>query len=413
MNDRKSNFLLIYILLSMAYFFSYFFRISTTVVLPMLRNSLHMGSDIAGFISSMYFYTYALMQPLCGILNDKFGPSRTVGAGIIITSVGSICFGLGNNIGYLVIGRLLMGIGLSPMLSGILVFQSNIFSGEKYALMSGISMAIGNLGSVVSIAPLSIALVKFGREKVFILLAIITIAISLVLIINTEKYPITNRSELNKELKMRFSIALNVMKHNSQIKIIIISWSIYFGALMAYQGLWALSWFNVVYPNSPSLSKTGATLIGVGVMVGNLLGGRIKTKKENRHIILKKFSLILFFTWILLIAAFAIRTNILITIFISILLGIVSGMIFVQLTAAVNEIGPDGQEGAVFGLVNGCTFISVMIFQWASGIIINEANLYYNEEQSYLICFLVVLIALVVPITTNHFIKPLKKHSIR
>lgn len=396
----------------MAYFFSYFFRVSTTVVLPMLQETLSIKPDVAGFISSMYFYTYALMQPLCGILNDKFGPSKTVGVGIIITAIGSICFGLGNSVVWLVIGRLLMGIGLSPMLSGVLVFQSSVFSGEKYALMSGVSMAIGNFGSVVSVAPLSSALDFFGREVVFCALSLITIIISILLLIDAKNTKTMVDSSLGKELNNRFGIAIKVMKNSRQLKIVVISWAFYFGALMAYQGLWALSWFKAVYPNLTALAKLGATMIGVGVMVGNLLGGKINADSTNRHDVLKFFSLALFIVWGMLVLMFSLKVTIYITILTSILLGIISGMIFVQLTAAVNEISPEGQGGAVFGLVNSCTFFGVMIFQWLSGIIIKKANLTNSLEMSYLICFIIIAVTLIIPVIINIFMEPLERQKI-
>lgn len=412
MTNQKRNYLLIYALLTTAYFFSYFFRVSTTVVLPILQETLSIKPDVAGFISSMYFYTYALMQPLCGILNDKFGPSRTVGIGIIITAIGSICFGLGNSVVLLVIGRLLMGIGLSPMLSGVLVFQSSVFSGERYALMSGISMAIGNFGSVVSVAPLSSALDLFGRESVFCALSLITMLISILLLIDARKNKTAVESSLGRELNVRFGIALTVMKNSRQLKIVVISWAVYFGALMAYQGLWALSWFKAVYPDSTSLAKLGATMIGVGVMVGNLLGGKISSDSTNRHEVLKFFSLALFIVWVMLVTMFSLKTSIYLTILASILLGVVSGMTFVQLTAAVNEISPEGQGGAVFGLVNSCTFFGVMVFQWISGVIIKKANITNSLEMSYLICFIIIAITLIIPVIINRFMKPLERQKV-
>ncbi|HPI98307.1 MAG TPA: MFS transporter, partial [Synergistales bacterium] len=69
---------LLYCLLISAYFFSFFFRVSASVVLPELASRWGMSATLTGFISSLYFYAYALMQPLSGNLNDRFGPLRVV-----------------------------------------------------------------------------------------------------------------------------------------------------------------------------------------------------------------------------------------------------------------------------------------------------------------------------------------------
>ncbi|MFA7119635.1 MAG: MFS transporter, partial [Sphaerochaetaceae bacterium] len=175
MKKTHSKIILVYALLVLSYFFSYFFRVSTSVVLPMIRNEWSLSAGIVGFISSMYYYTYALMQPMCGVLNDRIGPEKVVGFGIVITSIGSLCFGLGNTTMWLIVGRLLMGVGLSPMLSGLLVFQGTHFAPERYAFFSGLSMMIGNMGAVFSVGPLSLALHTWGRSSIFSLLSVVTL----------------------------------------------------------------------------------------------------------------------------------------------------------------------------------------------------------------------------------------------
>ena len=68
-------------LLLCAFFFPFFHQVSAAVVLPKLPLEWGMSTALTGLISSLYFYSYALLQPLSGALNDRHGP-------LLIGSVG-------------------------------------------------------------------------------------------------------------------------------------------------------------------------------------------------------------------------------------------------------------------------------------------------------------------------------------
>ena len=80
---------LIYSMLVSAYFFSYFFRVSSSVSLPIIAGEWGMSASLVGLISSLYFYAYAFMQPVSGALNDRFGPMKVVSLGMATSGVRS------------------------------------------------------------------------------------------------------------------------------------------------------------------------------------------------------------------------------------------------------------------------------------------------------------------------------------
>ncbi|HCL79570.1 MAG TPA: hypothetical protein DIC53_06345, partial [Synergistaceae bacterium] len=60
----------VFLLLAGAFLLASFFRISATVVLPIEGERIGMSASLVGFLSSLHFYTYALMQPVSGTLHD-------------------------------------------------------------------------------------------------------------------------------------------------------------------------------------------------------------------------------------------------------------------------------------------------------------------------------------------------------
>ena len=70
---------LVFGLLSSVYFFVYFHRVSISVIAHDLLTDFQTHATALGVMSSMYFYLYALEQPLVGYLSDRLGPRRVVG----------------------------------------------------------------------------------------------------------------------------------------------------------------------------------------------------------------------------------------------------------------------------------------------------------------------------------------------
>ncbi len=267
----------IYCLLVSAYFFSYFFRVSASVSLPAISTEWGMSASLVGFISSLYFYAYAFMQPISGALNDRFGPLRIVSLGMLTTGIGALLFGFASNPTMLGVGRLLTGFGLAPMLSGVLVYQSHSFHRDKYSFFSGITYTLGNFGAVISVAPLAFALDEFGRRNVFVFLAFLNFALAASLIAFRRRDPVISidgkieRKGFLDNLKNSFRKILR----SRQLKLMLVLWGTSFGALMSLQGLWAVSWYQTSYGVSYGTASLWSTLISIGVMVGNFVGAYI------------------------------------------------------------------------------------------------------------------------------------------
>ena len=79
----------LFLLLASAYFLSIFLRTSAAVVMPAEAERLGMSASLIGFLSSLHFYSYAFMQPVSGILHDRFGPLRVTAAGMLLAAISS------------------------------------------------------------------------------------------------------------------------------------------------------------------------------------------------------------------------------------------------------------------------------------------------------------------------------------
>lgn len=79
---------MVFSVICLVYFFVYFHRVSTSVIVPDLLKAFDTHAAALGLMSSMYFYIYALEQPLVGYLTDRLGPMRVIGVWSLAAAVG-------------------------------------------------------------------------------------------------------------------------------------------------------------------------------------------------------------------------------------------------------------------------------------------------------------------------------------
>ncbi len=80
------------------YIFYYFTRKSFTFVMPALMDDLGLQISDLGILSSILSISYGLSKFLSGVLSDRSNPRFFMGAGLILTGVFNICFGMSSSI---------------------------------------------------------------------------------------------------------------------------------------------------------------------------------------------------------------------------------------------------------------------------------------------------------------------------
>jgi sugar phosphate permease len=153
---------LIFIILALAYFFVYFHRLSLSVVANDLITDFQTTASVMGFLGSVYFYCYAVMQFPAGLLSDSLGPRKSVTFFLIIASAGSIIFGFAPSIKTAFIGRVMVGVGVSMVFIPTMKIFSRWFRPHEFAFMTGILNAVGGMGVLAATWLLAVMTLVFG-----------------------------------------------------------------------------------------------------------------------------------------------------------------------------------------------------------------------------------------------------------
>lgn len=153
---------LICLLIFSCYILVFFHRLCPAVIALDIQSSFGISGTLLGVLGSAYFYSYALMQLPTGLMADSWGPRKTVASFFVLAGFGSILMGAAPNLGLAVIGRVLVGIGVSTVFVCNFKLLSEWFSQRRFVVMGGLFMAMGGLGALFSSAPLAWASNAFG-----------------------------------------------------------------------------------------------------------------------------------------------------------------------------------------------------------------------------------------------------------
>lgn len=168
---------LIFFILSLAYFFVYFHRLSLSVVANDLAKDFQTTASTIGLLGSIYFYCYAVMQFPAGLLSDSIGPRKTVSFSLLIASAGSILFGFAPNIEMAFAGRVMVGLGVSMVFIPTMKILSQWFRAHEFALMAGILNAVGGAGVLAATWLLALMVAWLGWRVSFELIGACTLII--------------------------------------------------------------------------------------------------------------------------------------------------------------------------------------------------------------------------------------------
>ncbi len=256
------------------YFLSYLLRNVNAVISPDLVRTFHLDASDLGLLTSVYFLAFALFQPLLGVLLDRFGPRRVEGSLLLVAAAGSLLFAWSTGAFLLIVGRGLIGLGVSACLMA--GFQANAlwFSRHRLAGLNGWILAAGGVGAVFSTTPVEWTLQWIDWRVLFTLLGFAFAATSaLIFWLVPERREPAARAPLGEQFKVFWQIGRN-REFWRIAPLTMLSQSTF----MALQGLWAASWMKDVAGQPRGEIAYHLLLAAVGMVAGHLTMGTLASR---------------------------------------------------------------------------------------------------------------------------------------
>ena len=174
---RRRNTALVVVLA--AYVISFFQRFAPAGIAQDLTAAFNTTASSLGALAATYFYVYTVMQVPTGIFVDTFGPRRILLLGGIVGAAGSLLLGMASSLELALVGRTLIGLGVSVTFISMLKFIAVWFDEKRFASMVGVGLLVGNLGSVLAGAPLSWLAQAVGWRSVFVAIACVSLLLGI------------------------------------------------------------------------------------------------------------------------------------------------------------------------------------------------------------------------------------------
>lgn len=399
--------------LAFAYFFVYFHRVSSAVVSADMQTTFQVSTAASiALLSSVYFYAYTVMQIPSGLLTDNWGPRKTVILFTLIAAAGALLTGIASTFETVIAGRLLIGIGVAMVYIPTMKILASWYRKNEFASLSGILLAVGNIGALSAAGPLALISDALGWQQVFIILGMITLVLVALVWMITRDRPsdmnlpsiqeieamelgelapevkTTEKIPMGRALKMTFGAGMKFWP-------LAIWFFFMYGSMMVYQGLWAGPFFHDIMGWDRPTYGLVLTFIGIGMILGCPTAGYISDKiLKSRKKVLIIGTAVYTIIWAIIWITAGHITSTQAYMAINFAFGFFGGF-FVVSYAQLKELFPISIVGTCTAALNIFPFAGGAILQQVSGLMLTNRSLesYQGLWLFMLICMIIATVA--------------------
>lgn len=263
----------------LGYFVSYLFRTVNAVIAPDLVTELGLSPADLGLLTSSYFLTFAACQLPLGVLLDRYGSRRVEAVLLLFAASGALVFARADSLGGLLLGRALIGVGVSACLMAAFKAFSCWLPAERLPFANGMQMVSGGLGALTATTPVQAALLVTDWRGVFAGLAALTLAAALVIFGLVPEQPNGTGEGLRSQLQ-GLGVILRSRVFWRVAPVSLASQSAY----LSIQGLWSGPWLRDVAGFDRTQSAGMLWGVALAMTLGYFAFGQLAGRLARRGI---------------------------------------------------------------------------------------------------------------------------------
>ena len=230
------------------------------------------------FISSVFFYTYILIQIPAGLLLGRYNLNIILFIAIITAFVGCVIFGLAPNYPVAIIGRLVMGLGAGFGFLGMIVTVGRFFPPTSFSFGVGLSQFVSLLFTAFGMRLIEPIITSFGWRGTTVGLAVLGVINAILVFIFLRNAPSQPSGEGDTGKGMSLWRQLKLAAAEKQIWIAGGFGFCMFSIITVFASLWSLSYLESVYHLTASQAGLALALLFVAAAIGYPSVGRMADK---------------------------------------------------------------------------------------------------------------------------------------
>jgi len=155
----------------------------------------HATAAVVSTVAVVQIIVYAALQIPVGILVDRVGARTLIVIGALVMATGQAVLALAPSIGFVIVARVLVGVGDAATFVSVIRMLPNWFGGRVLPQLSQWVGIIGQLGQIVSAVPFALVLHSLGWQPGLLIASgasVVAAAVALALVRRGEPPPATS-----------------------------------------------------------------------------------------------------------------------------------------------------------------------------------------------------------------------------
>lgn len=286
----------IFVVGSINFMISMFYRVSTAVISPSLVQDLGFTSGQLSDLSAVFFYAFAFSQIPMGVALDRYGTRITLFVLSIFGVSGAILFSIGETPNHLIVARTLLGIGVSGNLMVLLTLFAEWFPVNRFGFLTGMVVSIGVLGNLLAATPLALMNHWIGWRSSFLIFALVDAAIVIIFLLIARERPAGSQKAMRSDEMPNGLYSL--IRTYGYWAISLCSF-VRYGYFAALQGLWIAPFLIYGLGLTEIAAGNALFVMGLGYMIALPLGGSLSdlVLRSRRQVVILSMSLMCLLTF--------------------------------------------------------------------------------------------------------------------
>ncbi|KTD63917.1 MFS transporter [Legionella spiritensis] len=363
--------------ISIAFYINqYFLRMSITGISDFITKTFDINAITLSLVSATFYYTYALMQIPAGLIIDRYSPRLILSTASLAVTLGAVICWHADRSGDLFFARAFMGLGGAFGFLSILKIASVYFKKETFALINGLTIAIGTFASILAGAPLLLLLQTVSWKSLVFNLSIASFIIAIIALLFLRPFPQTvatkkQSSKPDQKKKAGYSVIFK----NLNIWKAAFFCGFTFNFITVFAGLWLIPVLKTTHPELSGIYTYGNSIMLTGYGLGALgLGYLIQLIKKITVLMrVSSIAILILFSLFLVLPTLNIYMQFIIVFF----LGIAVSSTTLSFSYVAKTVSSE-ISGMAFSLINLSQILIGALVLPLSGYLVYLTSYYHN-----------------------------------